>query len=114
MEIERKFTVKTLPQRLSDYPCKLLEQAYLNTEPVVRIRREDEQFYLTYKGKGMLAREEYNLPLDRDRQHETCRQTANQQAHDTGHTEHYAGKHRHHYSYGRREYHLQETVPDSV
>lgn len=66
MEIERKFTVKTLPERLTDYPCKQLEQAYLNTEPVVRIRREDELFYLTYKGRGMLAREEYNLPLDRD------------------------------------------------
>ena len=31
---------------------------------MVRIRREDEAYYLTYKGKGLLSREEYNLPLN--------------------------------------------------
>lgn len=66
MEIERKFTVKTLPVNLESYPCRIIEQAYLNTDPVVRIRREDDTFYLTYKGKGLLAREEYNLPLNEE------------------------------------------------
>ena len=66
MEIERKFTVKALPENLADYPCHKIEQAYLNTDPVVRIRRQDDEYYLTYKGKGLLAREEYNLPLNRD------------------------------------------------
>ena len=64
MEIERKFTVRELPADLTAYPHKHLEQAYLNTAPVIRIRREDDTCYLTYKGSGMLAREEYNLPLD--------------------------------------------------
>lgn len=64
MEIERKFTVKALPERLSQYPFHHIEQAYLNTDPVVRIRKQDEEYYLTYKGKGLLAREEYNLPLN--------------------------------------------------
>ncbi len=64
MEIERKFTVKTLPVNLESYPCRIIEQAYLNTDPVVRIRKEDDSYYLTYKGKGLLAREEYNLPLN--------------------------------------------------
>ncbi len=64
MEIERKFTVLKLPENLEAYPCRLIEQAYLNTDPVVRIRREDDSYYLTYKGKGLLAREEYNLPLN--------------------------------------------------
>ena len=63
MEIERKFTVKHLPDNLTDYPCLLIEQGYLCTAPVVRIRRQDDAFYLTYKGAGLLAREEYNLPL---------------------------------------------------
>lgn len=66
MEIERKFTVKYLPEDLAQYPCHTIEQAYLNTDPVVRIRRQDDEYYLTYKGKGLLAREEYNLPLNRD------------------------------------------------
>ncbi|MDE7232331.1 MAG: CYTH domain-containing protein [Lachnospiraceae bacterium] len=64
MEIERKFTISRLPENLESYPCHIIEQAYLNTDPVVRIRREDGTFYLTYKGKGLLAREEYNLPLN--------------------------------------------------
>ena len=63
MEIERKFTINSLPD-LSPYPCLLMEQAYLNTNPVIRIRRENDDYYLTYKGKGFLAREEYNLPLN--------------------------------------------------
>ncbi len=66
MEIERKFTVRNLPENLADYPYHKIEQAYLNTDPVVRIRRQDDDYYLTYKGKGLLAREEYNLPLNRD------------------------------------------------
>ncbi len=64
MEIERKFLIKQLPERLENYPSHLIEQAYLNVQPVVRVRREDDRFYMTYKGGGMMAREEYNLPLD--------------------------------------------------
>ncbi len=64
MEIERKFLVKKLPDNLEQYEYRQIEQAYLNTTPVVRIRRSDEDYYLTYKGNGLMAREEYNLPLD--------------------------------------------------
>ncbi len=64
MEIERKFTIKTLPENLEQYPYHVIEQAYLNTDPVIRIRKQDDAYYLTYKGKGLLAREEYNLPLN--------------------------------------------------
>lgn len=63
MEIERKFTIKELPD-LTKYSFRVMEQGYLNTNPVVRVRKEDDNYYLTYKGKGLLAREEYNLPLD--------------------------------------------------
>ena len=66
MEIERKFTVKNLPETLSGYVCHQIEQGYLCTEPVVRIRRQDDDYYLTYKSKGLLAREEYNLPLNKE------------------------------------------------
>lgn len=66
MEIERKFTIKSLPEQLSQYPFHYIEQAYLNTDPVVRIRKQDDEYYLTYKGKGLMAREEYNLPLNED------------------------------------------------
>ncbi|MBO4808723.1 CYTH domain-containing protein [Lachnospiraceae bacterium G11] len=66
MEIERKFTVKTIPEDLSQYPCKQIEQAYLNTDPVVRVRREDDKYTLTYKGKGLMAREEFTMDLNKE------------------------------------------------
>ena len=66
MEIERKFTVKKLPENLERYPSRLIEQGYLNTNPVIRVRRDENDYYLTYKGKGLLAREEYNLPLNEE------------------------------------------------
>lgn len=65
MEIERKYLVKTIPENLGDYPCRQLEQGYLNTAPVVRIRKDNDKYELTYKSKGMMVREEYNLPLNK-------------------------------------------------
>ncbi len=64
MEIERKWLINTIPSDLEQYPHHIIEQGYLNTAPVVRVRRQDELYILTYKGGGMMAREEYNLPLD--------------------------------------------------
>ena len=69
MEIEKKYTIKELPENLENYQCKIIEQAYLNTSPVVRVRKSDETYYLTYKGNGLMAREEYNLPLDEESYH---------------------------------------------
>ena len=65
MEIERKFLVSKMPD-LQQYSYHCMEQGYLNTNPVVRVRKEDDEYYLTYKGKGLLVREEYNLPLNEE------------------------------------------------
>lgn len=64
MEIERKFLINRLPADLSSFRHCVIQQAYLNTDPVLRIRRQDDDYFLTYKGKGFMAREEYNLPLN--------------------------------------------------
>ena len=66
MEIERKYLVRQLPEHLETYPSHRIEQGYLCTAPVVRIRRQDEEYWLTYKSKGLMVREEYNLPLTRE------------------------------------------------
>lgn len=68
MEIERKFLIKKeqLPENLDQFACRQIEQGYLCTAPVVRIRRQDNEYYLTYKSKGLLSREEYNLPLTQE------------------------------------------------
>lgn len=63
MEIERKYFIESLPFDPSRFPFHQIEQAYLCTSPVVRIRREDDSFYLTYKSHGHMVREEFNLPL---------------------------------------------------
>ena len=65
-EIERKFLVKEIPANLNEYPYHMLEQGYLNTDPVVRVRKEDDTYYLTYKGRGYIEKEEYNLPLNEE------------------------------------------------
>ena len=66
MEIERKFLVKELPANLDSYATQRISQGYLSTNPVVRIRRSNDDYYLTYKGKGLMVREEYNLPLNEE------------------------------------------------
>ena len=62
-EIERKYLIHTIPSDLKEYAFHDIEQGYLCTEPVVRIRKQDDTYYLTYKSKGLMVREEYNLPL---------------------------------------------------
>lgn len=67
IEIERKFLISTMPD-LTGYPYREIEQAYLNTSPAMRIRKHVKDgktgYEFTYKGKGRLSHEEYNLPLD--------------------------------------------------
>ena len=66
MEIERKYLIKNTPDNLSDFPCRIMEQGYLNTVPVIRIRKDNDNYELTYKSKGLMVREEYNLPLTKE------------------------------------------------
>ncbi|WP_347061523.1 CYTH domain-containing protein [Hungatella hathewayi] len=66
MEIERKFLITNPLFNYDTYPFHTIEQGYPCTEPVVRVRREDDTCYLTYKSKGLLSREEYNLPLTKE------------------------------------------------
>ncbi len=78
LEIERKFTVKVLPDGLATYPVKIIEQGYLSVIPAIRVRREDDHYYMTYKSRkdfgieggtsdsNEIGKLEYNLPLDKE------------------------------------------------
>jgi CYTH domain-containing protein len=66
MEIERKYIIEELPDNLEAYPSKHIKQGYVSIAPVIRIRQLDKQFILTIKGKGLLAREEFELEIDKD------------------------------------------------
>ena len=66
IEIERKFLVKEIPDNLDTYEKIDMTQGYLNTSPVVRVRKENDDYVLTYKGSGLLSHSEYNLPLNKE------------------------------------------------
>lgn len=66
LEIEKKFLITQIPKDLESYPSHHIEQAYLNKVPVIRVRKSDDDYYMTYKGKGLMEREEYNLPLTKE------------------------------------------------
>lgn len=68
MEIERKFLIKKeqLPDNLETFPHNDLEQAYIITQPVLRIRKKNDSYMLTYKGAGLMKREEAEFPLEKD------------------------------------------------
>lgn len=66
MEIERKFLINKIPKYLENYSKNELIQGYLCTNPVVRIRRQDEEYILTYKSTGMRSRIEEEMPLTKD------------------------------------------------
>ena len=66
MEIERKFLITKMPSNIDEYDYHIITQGYLCQKPVVRVRREDDNYYMTYKGEGLMVREEYNLPLTKE------------------------------------------------
>lgn len=63
MEIERKYLIKSLPENLNDYPHDMISQAYICTNPVIRIRKKNEKYILTVKSSGMMVREETELDI---------------------------------------------------
>lgn len=69
MEIEKKFKINALPEHLEKYQKKEIEQGYLCTAPVVRIRKSNERYILTYKsdyaedGENVRMCEEVELSL---------------------------------------------------
>jgi CYTH domain-containing protein len=64
MEIERRFIVDNFDG--GGYPSRLLSQAYICRSPVIRVRDEGGDCWLTVKGAGRLAREEFNLRIKRE------------------------------------------------
>ena len=67
MEIERKFLISGFPEGLPLLGEAVLEQGYLCTEPVVRIRSKEQDgrttYRLCFKGEGRLVRQETELDL---------------------------------------------------
>lgn len=71
MEIERKFLIKSMPD-VSGALRKEIEQGYLCSGPVVRIRKSNENYILTYKSRLGLSQDraiqndEVEMPLTKE------------------------------------------------
>lgn len=63
MEIERKYVTNYLPGDLEQYQSKKIEQGYLCHNPILRIRKSNEDYYLTYKSKFGLEKKESNSAI---------------------------------------------------
>lgn len=68
IEIERKWLPRgnAYQELIRAEDVTRIEQGYLSTDPVIRVRKDGDLYYLTYKGKGLLEREEYDLPLTKE------------------------------------------------
>ncbi len=74
MEIERKYEIIHVPGNLEQYHRKKIEQGYLCHNPTIRIRKSNEDYYITYKSKtgreqrqgGAIIRNEVELPLSEE------------------------------------------------
>ena len=71
LEIERKFLVDGFPEGLEVLSEVYIEQGYVSFDPEVRIRKavvlntDIEEYYLTIKGDGDLARQEIETEISR-------------------------------------------------
>ena len=77
MEIERKFLIKNNAFDLEKYDYIEIQQAYISTSPVIRVRKrcivtaasaeaKATEYILTVKSKGMLSRQEFELQLTQE------------------------------------------------
>lgn len=66
MEIERKYLIPVLPEHLNEYPHDSISQAYISTNPVIRIRKKNEKYILTVKSSGLMVREETEFSISKE------------------------------------------------
>jgi len=66
VEIERKFSVKHLPEDLEDYPREHITQGYIsigNDGKEIRLRNRNNNYFLTIKSGNGLIRSEHEIKL---------------------------------------------------
>lgn len=69
IEIERKFSVKYLPDGLEKYAQHHIAQGYISIGSdgkEIRLRSKDHEYFLTVKSGGSLVRAEYEIEISRD------------------------------------------------
>ena len=75
MEIEKKYLTTNIPFDLDKFSKTEIQQSYISTDPVIRIRKSDENYFLTFKGSGEISREEFETLITKN-QYENLLKTA--------------------------------------
>lgn len=65
-EIERKFLIKNLPNNLEKYEKKEILQGYISTAPALRLRKSNNQYFFTFKGKGVIKKVEFEQEITKN------------------------------------------------
>lgn len=65
MEIEKKFLLKEFPKELTKAEKYEIEQAYISRNPAIRIRRRNQEYFLTIKAKPF-KREAKNIVISNE------------------------------------------------
>lgn len=66
LEVERKFTVRAVPENLHEFDHKRIRQGYIAIDgegTEVRLRDKEGSYTVTVKSKGDLVRGEYETPI---------------------------------------------------
>lgn len=69
IEIERKFSVKHLPDNLGDYAKQRIKQGYIsigNDGKEIRLRSKGDDYFLTVKSSSGLVRSEYEIKITKE------------------------------------------------
>ncbi|GMQ62302.1 CYTH domain-containing protein [Vallitalea maricola] len=66
MEIEKKYLINIPFDKITRYPHINIEQGYICTNPVIRIRKTDESYYVTYKSSGLMVRQEFEDEISKE------------------------------------------------
>ena len=66
MEIERKYLINTIPTKEQLGEPIHITQAYIQTDPVLRIRKWNEQCFFTYKSSGLMSRQEEEFSISNE------------------------------------------------
>lgn len=66
MEIEKKYLTPTIPFDLTNFKKTDIEQCYISTDPVIRLRKTNDKYILTLKGKGEISRQEFEMDITKE------------------------------------------------
>lgn len=77
MEIERKFLCSKIPNNLKNLKYHKITQGYISSIPTIRIRKSDNNYFLTIKSKGAVSREEFELEISEKEYRNLCKKVEN-------------------------------------